>query len=229
MSICQVEGSVDEDSTKSDEEYDDLAMRDGLENGYWSDDDCPESTNIKRIADDQEPIDEGDGVAADEYQHNLEHIFKRSEGVVEPSLPCTLPCEINETRTGQRTRRRSLSDSMELQYRTRSTPAASDELRALQKSPVLAVTTRYGPMASCWWWLLHRSNKLWIFSFPRITWKVWFTTDSVMLNQCQNFYFLVLNSWMTTKEDSVECCGLAVEMLHACRFLLELLYWIGCF
>jgi hypothetical protein len=32
-------GSVDEESTKSDEEYDDLAMQDGMENGYWSDDD----------------------------------------------------------------------------------------------------------------------------------------------------------------------------------------------
>lgn len=32
-------GSVDEESTKSDEEYDDLAMQDVVENGYWSDDD----------------------------------------------------------------------------------------------------------------------------------------------------------------------------------------------
>lgn len=32
-------GSVDEESTKSDEEYDDLAMEDVLENGYWSEDD----------------------------------------------------------------------------------------------------------------------------------------------------------------------------------------------
>ncbi|KAL2328576.1 hypothetical protein Fmac_022003 [Flemingia macrophylla] len=32
-------GSVDEESTKSDEEYEDLAMQDVLENGYWSDDD----------------------------------------------------------------------------------------------------------------------------------------------------------------------------------------------
>ncbi|XP_062082212.1 P-loop NTPase domain-containing protein LPA1 homolog 1-like isoform X2 [Humulus lupulus] len=31
-------GSVDEESTKSDEEYDDLAMQDMLENGYWSED-----------------------------------------------------------------------------------------------------------------------------------------------------------------------------------------------
>ncbi|XP_061364754.1 P-loop NTPase domain-containing protein LPA1 homolog 1-like isoform X2 [Gastrolobium bilobum] len=32
-------GSVDEESTKSDEEYEDLAMQDVMENGYWSDDD----------------------------------------------------------------------------------------------------------------------------------------------------------------------------------------------
>ncbi|KAJ8751374.1 hypothetical protein K2173_016571 [Erythroxylum novogranatense] len=32
-------GSVDEESTKSDEEYDDLVMQDVQENGYWSDDD----------------------------------------------------------------------------------------------------------------------------------------------------------------------------------------------
>ncbi|XP_020214522.1 P-loop NTPase domain-containing protein LPA1 homolog 1 [Cajanus cajan] len=32
-------GSVDEESTKSDEEYEDLAMQDVLENGYWTDDD----------------------------------------------------------------------------------------------------------------------------------------------------------------------------------------------
>ncbi|XP_074284956.1 P-loop NTPase domain-containing protein LPA1 homolog 2-like [Silene latifolia] len=34
----EIEGSVDEQSTKSDEEYDDLAMED-QENGYWTDDD----------------------------------------------------------------------------------------------------------------------------------------------------------------------------------------------
>ncbi|XP_008787365.2 P-loop NTPase domain-containing protein LPA1-like [Phoenix dactylifera] len=34
----EMAGSVDEDLTKSDEEFDDLAMRDVQENGYWSDD-----------------------------------------------------------------------------------------------------------------------------------------------------------------------------------------------
>ncbi|XP_052187642.1 P-loop NTPase domain-containing protein LPA1 homolog 2-like isoform X2 [Diospyros lotus] len=33
----ELEGSVDEESTKSDEEYDDLAMQDVQENGYWPD------------------------------------------------------------------------------------------------------------------------------------------------------------------------------------------------
>lgn len=33
-----MEGSVDEDCNRSDEEYDDLAMRDSMENGYLSDD-----------------------------------------------------------------------------------------------------------------------------------------------------------------------------------------------
>ncbi|XAR59997.1 hypothetical protein NMG60_11033216 [Bertholletia excelsa] len=33
----EMEGSVDEESTKSDEEYDDLAMQDFQYNGYWSD------------------------------------------------------------------------------------------------------------------------------------------------------------------------------------------------
>ena len=36
--IMQMEGSVDEESTKSDEEYDDLAMQNIQENGYFTDD-----------------------------------------------------------------------------------------------------------------------------------------------------------------------------------------------
>ncbi|URE20061.1 2-phosphoglycerate kinase-related [Musa troglodytarum] len=179
----EVEGSVDEDSTKSDEEYDDLAMRDGLENGYWSDNDCPESTNIKRIADDQESINEVDCVAAGEYQHNLEHIFKRSQGVVEPPLPCTLPCEINETSTGQRTRRRSLSDSMRLQYQTRA---------PLLPPTAESTAERPGPCSHDSVW----PNGLLL---TMTLAQVWLTMDSVMLNQCEDIFFLVLNSQTTRK------------------------------
>ncbi|KAJ8768740.1 hypothetical protein K2173_023644 [Erythroxylum novogranatense] len=39
VNVLEEIGSVDEESTKSDEEYDDLAMQDVQGNGYWSDDD----------------------------------------------------------------------------------------------------------------------------------------------------------------------------------------------
>ncbi|KAH0452339.1 hypothetical protein IEQ34_019638 [Dendrobium chrysotoxum] len=44
-----MEGSVDEESTKSDEEYEDLAMLDGLEDGYSSSDYEPPAANCKRL------------------------------------------------------------------------------------------------------------------------------------------------------------------------------------
>lgn len=45
-----MEGSVDEELTKSDEEFDDLAMRDVQENGYWSDDEKDTDDVDKRTA-----------------------------------------------------------------------------------------------------------------------------------------------------------------------------------
>lgn len=42
----QMEGSVDEESTKSDEEYDDLAMQDIQENSYCTDVELESNTNI---------------------------------------------------------------------------------------------------------------------------------------------------------------------------------------
>ncbi|KAA8544100.1 hypothetical protein F0562_022112 [Nyssa sinensis] len=49
----EMEGSVDEESTKSDDEYDDLAMQDVQENGYWSDDDEEFKDKIAPIYGDQ--------------------------------------------------------------------------------------------------------------------------------------------------------------------------------
>lgn len=43
----QMEGSVDEESTKSEEEFEDLAMRDNLDNYYYSDD-SNGPANVKR-------------------------------------------------------------------------------------------------------------------------------------------------------------------------------------
>lgn len=52
MSVSQMEGSVDENSTKTDDEHHDLAMQDGLENGYWSDDD-EDPNNEKKLVDEK--------------------------------------------------------------------------------------------------------------------------------------------------------------------------------
>uniref|UniRef100_A0A0D9VMR4 Uncharacterized protein n=1 Tax=Leersia perrieri TaxID=77586 RepID=A0A0D9VMR4_9ORYZ len=87
-----VAGSVDEHSTKSDEEYDDLAMQDVMENGYWSDDEqaAASSTNnspdqeknILGAADGDVDVDEGSG------RYNLAFFLKMSKKVAATELPC---------------------------------------------------------------------------------------------------------------------------------------------
>jgi len=42
--LYQMEGSVEEGSARSDEEYEDLAICDGQDGGYWSDNSCKENT-----------------------------------------------------------------------------------------------------------------------------------------------------------------------------------------
>lgn len=127
MTDFQIEGSVEEDSTKSDDEFDDLAMRDGLDNYYWSDDD--ESTNLKKIADSKMATD-GDGVMANKYQHNLELFFKMSELFVGPPYSDTLLPQRNSSTSDIRVRRRSLSDSMCFESAMQSIPAVGHQ-RAL--------------------------------------------------------------------------------------------------
>ncbi|CAD5191722.1 unnamed protein product [Musa acuminata subsp. malaccensis] len=124
----EIEGSVEEDSTKSDDEFDDLAMRDGLDNYYWSDDD--ESTNLKKIADSKMATDDGDGVMANKYQHNLELFFKMSELFVGPPYSDTLLPQRNSSTSDIRVRRRSLSDSMCFESPMQSIPAVGHQ-RAL--------------------------------------------------------------------------------------------------
>ncbi|CAD6248962.1 unnamed protein product [Miscanthus lutarioriparius] len=83
-------GSVDEHSTKSDEEYEDLAMRDVMENGDWSDDEeavsktknspAPESIHGSVAAED-------DGINR-RYHHNLDLFLKMSKEVAGTRMPC---------------------------------------------------------------------------------------------------------------------------------------------
>ncbi|XP_050212465.1 P-loop NTPase domain-containing protein LPA1 homolog 1-like isoform X2 [Mercurialis annua] len=74
-------GSVDEESTKSDEEYDDLAMQDVHENGYWSDDNDESKDEVP-------PISAGrlsSPQKGDKYTQNLDRFIRsRSEPLGEP-------------------------------------------------------------------------------------------------------------------------------------------------
>jgi hypothetical protein len=76
-------GSVDEHSTKSDEEYDDLAMRDVMENGEWSDDEQMVSSTKDSLALVSTPgtgIAEGDTMGS-RYHHSLDLFLKMSKEV----------------------------------------------------------------------------------------------------------------------------------------------------
>ncbi|XP_058780154.1 P-loop NTPase domain-containing protein LPA1 homolog 1-like isoform X3 [Vicia villosa] len=75
-------GSVDEESTKSDEEYDDLAMQDVHENGYCSDDD--EEFKSKVAIDDG---DLGTKMQGNKYRQNLDLFLRtRSEPLPDSSF-----------------------------------------------------------------------------------------------------------------------------------------------
>ncbi|ONK79498.1 uncharacterized protein A4U43_C01F6970 [Asparagus officinalis] len=107
----EMEGSVDEDSTKPDEEYEDLAMRDSQDNGYWSDD---EEDKLKF----EKGSSEHDSMASSEdtekYQQNLDHFLKLklSNRFSEPSRTCSLLSETKGRNAGARVITRSQSQSI---------------------------------------------------------------------------------------------------------------------
>jgi len=83
-------GSVDEHSTKSDEEYEDLAMRDVMDNGDWSDDEQAGSTKNSLAP---EGIIRGRETGEDDgmeglYHHNLDLFLKMSKEVASTRMPC---------------------------------------------------------------------------------------------------------------------------------------------
>ena len=96
LSCVQI-GSVDEESSKSDEEYDDLALQDVRENGYWSDD---------------------DEESRDRYRQNLElFLSTRTEQLAEPL--CSYASLLREK--GER--RVLNSGSLKIRKRSLSIPA----------------------------------------------------------------------------------------------------------
>ena len=84
-------GSVDEHSTKSDEEYEDLAMRDVMENGDWSDDEQAVSSTKNSLTPEGiihgRETDEDDGMEG-MYHHNLDLFLKMSKEVAGTRMPC---------------------------------------------------------------------------------------------------------------------------------------------
>lgn len=132
----EMEGSVDEESTKSDEEYEDLAIRDGQENGYWSDDE-----------EEKEQLMPGSSAGgrnhADKYRQNLDLFLKTSEPFEHPSEPsCSYSSFLSETnqRGGTvadgRMRKRSLSDPR-FQEKSQSIPALGKH-GSLFNGPILS-------------------------------------------------------------------------------------------
>ncbi|GAV62630.1 AAA_17 domain-containing protein [Cephalotus follicularis] len=101
-------GSVDEESTKSDEEYDDLAMQDVQDNGYWSDDDEESKDKLGPVSGDQSNFMKGD-----KYIRNLDRFLSSSERFAKPLCSySSLLLEKNEKRIpsgNAKIRKRSLS------------------------------------------------------------------------------------------------------------------------
>ncbi|CAI9776473.1 unnamed protein product [Fraxinus pennsylvanica] len=75
----ELEGSVDEESTQSDEEYDDLAMQDIPDGGYVSDN---EEDSNNKMESNNVVVSTRNIINADKYQHNLD-LFMRTKS--EPS------------------------------------------------------------------------------------------------------------------------------------------------
>lgn len=115
-----MEGSVDEGSTKSDEEYDDLAMQDIPENGYLSDDEelAKKLESAMKSVDDLEkqPSKTTNEVQGKKYKQNLDLFLRnKDENLSDPrarSYPFLLK-EKNERKGpssgNARIRKRSLS------------------------------------------------------------------------------------------------------------------------
>ncbi|KAM3239505.1 hypothetical protein ACQJBY_053267 [Aegilops geniculata] len=124
----EMEGSVDEDCNRSDEEYDDLAMRDSMENGYLSDDGIMVHTGLSKCLSNRFP---------DGSQHNnrgtprkhLESLRSLSKVDTTTHVPDTArSCAAAATPGGKRSTgrkwRRSLSDK--ISSRPRSCPSLAE-------------------------------------------------------------------------------------------------------
>ncbi|KAL8496570.1 hypothetical protein ACS0TY_020313 [Phlomoides rotata] len=93
----ELEGSVDEESTKSDEEYDDLAMQDFPDSGYMSDDDADyfraQMNTMLSVSGD---LPTNNGSNRDKYQQNLDLFLKTDREPLSKSLMCSFPSLVRD-------------------------------------------------------------------------------------------------------------------------------------
>lgn len=112
--IPQDEGSVDENSTKTDEEYEDLAIQDELENCCRSDDD--ELTILKKFTDNKKAAAADEDIGVDKYEDNFDRFLKMSMDAVGQPLALVYS-QRNKKGSGMTASWRSSSDSIQLQSR----------------------------------------------------------------------------------------------------------------
>ncbi|KAK3129374.1 hypothetical protein QOZ80_6BG0478560 [Eleusine coracana subsp. coracana] len=118
----EMEGSVDEDCNRSDEEYDDLAMRDSMENGYLTDDGVfytgsNKSSSIKFL-----DVNQKSHNTPRKRQENLRTLSSKLDISVPETARSSsgVPASASNKRHATRKWKRSLSDS--LHSRPRSAP-----------------------------------------------------------------------------------------------------------
>ncbi|XP_043705641.1 P-loop NTPase domain-containing protein LPA1 homolog 2-like [Telopea speciosissima] len=113
----EMEGSVDEESTKSDEEYDDLAMQDGQETGYWSDDDEESKTKRVPISGDHD-TNSVESLKGDKYQENLDLFMRTSNEPLSEPL-----CSYSALLMEKNQKRMPAGDNVRMRKRSLSIPA----------------------------------------------------------------------------------------------------------
>lgn len=112
---------MDENSTKSDEEYEDLALRDHNDNGYWTDEDMDPTSSDKNL--EKKIVENG------KSNHSLDLLIKKSEQEKQE----------RQRKNAMRKKQRSFSDSARLLGRTKNARGLSKSL-SLYRGSDLAIT-----------------------------------------------------------------------------------------
>lgn len=126
---------MDEESTKSDEEYDDLAMQDIQENGYCSDDDEFKDKVVPTSG--KEPTSDVLGVPGDKDGLNFD-VFSRTKSEPFSELPCSYSPVPRDKKNEKRV---PSSGNVKLRKRSQSIPAFGKR-GSVMKGPILSGTPK---------------------------------------------------------------------------------------